>query len=638
AVLERPPAALMSGVQEAVRADLLTEEGDQLTFRHDLLRNATRASMPRSLCKAMERQSAAAMLDMGAAPELVATQLARSAEPGDQTAIAVLRQAARSAGRSDPSTAADLSKRAVELLSPDDAVRESLVAETVLMLNRAHRYAEAHELADTTLSTSPSQEGEAEIRLRVASGNEAPEQRIAENRRALELKTVNDVTRARHMAWLAYFETVNGMHVNASTASQALAAATASGDLEARIVSASALGMDDLQEGYALRATRRVDEIDALTHTGEPTLGHIIAAVHRVRLIVTLGCLEEARAEVSACVERARRDRYAMALPPWVILDGTLHVAAGQLAAARASIDALPSREWGNITENNMMRMLVLSEVAVRLDDRKLLQQLLVEAHTLTSSTSPLVSCGAAYLIALASWHRGDVDEAVRWFGFQSTRVITPLWLNVFDQLILMSRVASAAGDAGLRARVLQGIEVLERERPGTPLFGAIAMHSRGILERDPDALVQAANALRKWRPLLYAGAAEDAGGELARVGRHPEAIEQLNAAFDTFTRCEAVADARRAGRVLRKLGVERRIVVRARSESGWDSLTEAELRVVNAIAEGATNREAATQLRLSPHTVKAHLRKAFAKLGINSRSQLRAIDDVAAVRDGGTG
>jgi DNA-binding CsgD family transcriptional regulator len=249
-----------------------------------------------------------------------------------------------------------------------------------------------------------------------------------------------------------------------------------------------------------------------------------------------------------------------------------------------------------------------------------------------------LVSCGAAYLIALASWHRGDVDEAVRWFGFQSTRVITPLWLNVFDQLILMSRVASAAGDAGLRARVLQGIEVLERERPGTPLFGAIAMHSRGILERDPDALVQAANALRKWRPLLYAGAAEDAGGELARVGRHPEAIEQLNAAFDTFTRCEAVADARRAGRVLRKLGVERRIVVRARSESGWDSLTDAELRVVNAIAEGATNREAATQLRLSPHTVKAHLRKAFAKLDINSRSQLRAIDDLAAVRDGGTG
>jgi hypothetical protein len=92
-----------------------------------------------------------------------------------------------------------------------------------------------------------------------------------------------------------------------------------------------------------------------------------------------------------------------------------------------------------------------------------------------------------------------------------------------------MSRVAAAAGDAGLRARVLESIEVLEREHPGVPLFAAVAQHTRGILERDPDALVQAAHALRPWRPLLYAGAAEDAGSEPARDGRNAEAIEQLS-------------------------------------------------------------------------------------------------------------
>ena len=78
--------------------------------------------------------------------------------------------------------------------------------------------------------------------------------------------------------------------------------------------------------------------------------------------------------------------------------------------------------------------------------------------------------------------------------GGQNTRVITPLWPNVFDQLILMSRVASAAGDAGLRARVLQSIEVLERERPGVALFAAVAQQARGILERDADALLDAAD------------------------------------------------------------------------------------------------------------------------------------------------
>ena len=73
----------------------------------------------------------------------------------------------------------------------------------------------------------------------------------------------------------------------------------------------------------------------------------------------------------------------------------------------------------------------------------------------------------------------------------------------------------------------------------------------------------------------------------------------------------------------LRRLGVERRIVTHPRAKTGWDSLTDSELTVVNLIAEGATNRSAAQQLHLSPHTVKTHVRNAFAKLGITSRAQL---------------
>jgi DNA-binding CsgD family transcriptional regulator len=124
-------------------------------------------------------------------------------------------------------------------------------------------------------------------------------------------------------------------------------------------------------------------------------------------------------------------------------------------------------------------------------------------------------------------------------------------------------------------------------------------------------------------RPLLYAAAAEDAGAELARTDRRDEAVAQLNAAFDTYMRHEALADARRVGRELRQLGVERRIVSQPRVKTGWDSLTDSELKIVNLIAQGVTNRDVATQLHLSLHTVKTHIRNAFAKLGINSRSQL---------------
>jgi len=184
--------------------------------------------------------------------------------------------------------------------------------------------------------------------------------------------------------------------------------------------------------------------------------------------------------------------------------------------------------------------------------------------------------------------------------------------------------VASAAGDAGLRARVLHAAEVLECEQPAGPLLVGVAGYARGMLERDADALVAVASALHSSsRPLLYAGATEDAGGELARAGRDAEAIENLNNAFDTFTQCEALADARRVGRALRQLGVERRIVTHPRARTGWDSLTDSEQTIVELIADGATNRAVAQQLQLSPHTVKTHVRNAFAKLGITSRIQL---------------
>ena len=211
----------------------------------------------------------------------------------------------------------------------------------------------------------------------------------------------------------------------------------------------------------------------------------------------------------------------------------------------------------------------------------------------------------------------------MRWLG-GTTLFGSPLWPQVLDQVILGARVASAAGDAGLRARVLQATDLLERERPAIPLFTGVAGYARGILERDVPALVAAADVLHlSSRPLFYAAAAEDAGAELAHADRGGEALGQLNAAFDAYLNREALADARRVGRQLRRLGVHRRIVSRPRAKTGWDSLTDSERRVVNVIAQGATNRSAAERLHVTPHTVKAHLHNAFAKLGVNSRAQL---------------
>ena len=87
----------------------------------------------------------------------------------------------------------------------------------------------------------------------------------------------------------------------------------------------------------------------------------------------------------------------------------------------------------------------------------------------------------------------------------------------------------------------------------------------------------------------------------MSRAQRNAEALDQLNAAFDTYIECGAIADARRVGRALRRLGVERRIVTHPRAKTGWDSLTDSELKVVNLIAQGATYRDVATELHISP-------------------------------------
>jgi len=627
AMLDRQPVSLLSVVDEAVRADLFVEDGERLRFRHDLLREATRQSLPQSLRRAMERQSASVMLGMGADPAEVATQLARSAEPGDTEAIGALRRAAQSVGRGDASAAADLSKRALELLPADDAEHGSLVAETVEWLNRASRYGEAEELAVAALSGSASPEEEAEIRLRLPTLTRySTRRRAEENRRALELVNISEVTRARHLAWLAYnlmADDQHGQHRGAA-ADEAGAAAASTGDLESKILTEVTLAQIDCGDGYAARALRRLEELCALARAGDVSADRDLAAAQYAMVLAVVGRLDEAAAQVAEGTERARREGNAMALDLWAVVVGLVHLAAGRLSAARAAVESLPPPQPTGATDTDVLRMMILAEVAAHTDDRNLLQQMVNDAPDAYPTGSHLVRRAAAYVLALAAWQRDDVHDAMRWLGGDITLFGTPVFPQVLDLVILGARVASAAGDAGLRARVLQATEVLERERPPVPLLAGVAGCARGIIERDAAALVAAAGLLESSsRPLVYAAAAEDAGAELARTDRRDEAVAQLNAAFDTYMRHEALADARRVGRELRRLGVERRIVSQQRAKAGWDSLTESELKVINLIAEGVTNRAVAAQLHLSLHTVKTHIRNAFAKLGINSRSQL---------------
>ena len=200
------------------------------------------------------------------------------------------------------------------------------------LLNRASRYEEAEELAVAELSKVASPQEEAEIRLSLATvTKQTTQRRVEENRRALRLRDISEVTRARHLGWLAYTLMYDQRGQQRAAANEAAEAAAATGDLEARIMANVTLALLDGGDGGAGRALRRLNELCALVRTSDAAPAHDLAAIHYATLLTVVGRLDDAAAQVAAGRQQARRAGNAMALEQWAIVDGVVHTTAGRL-------------------------------------------------------------------------------------------------------------------------------------------------------------------------------------------------------------------------------------------------------------------------------------------------------------------
>ncbi|MGZ8579589.1 MAG: LuxR C-terminal-related transcriptional regulator, partial [Actinomycetota bacterium] len=100
----------------------------------------------------------------------------------------------------------------------------------------------------------------------------------------------------------------------------------------------------------------------------------------------------------------------------------------------------------------------------------------------------------------------------------------------------------------------------------------------------------------------------------------------------------DALIDAARnaiKGNAVMDPGITKTFIQEAQSagsdEQRATPLSKREREILQKVADGSTTRQVATELGISPHTVKTHLERIFEKLGANDRAQAVAI----AIRTG---
>jgi DNA-binding CsgD family transcriptional regulator len=237
-----------------------------------------------------------------------------------------------------------------------------------------------------------------------------------------------------------------------------------------------------------------------------------------------------------------------------------------------------------------------------------------------------VLDVAVTYLMAVLDIGAARYDEALK--RITDLGEANPLMYGS----LLLPEVALAAARTGQRRLAEAALSKLRLrvEQAGTP--GAL-----GVLARVRAALTDDSTADERYEEALALLETTIGRYELARTHleygellRRNKAMrrarEQLRLAQEIFVAGGYEAFAARAEAELRAAG-DRRQKQPVRSGA---SLTPQESRIAKLVASGATNREIAARLFVSPSTVDFHLRKIFAKLAVTNRVQLarRVLDE----------
>jgi DNA-binding CsgD family transcriptional regulator len=607
---------------EAVEAEGLSELGARVVFRHPLVRSAVYRAAGLKERRAVHRALAEAT-DPEIDPDRRAWHWAQAASlPDEELAAALERSAGRVQARGGVAALAAFLERAAAL-TPDPARR----ARRQLLAATAKRDAGDLDAALTLLLAVEAGEIDELERARaeLLQAQIAVQQRRAEEAGSLFMSAARRFEPlAPELARETYLELLGGTlarDVEAPGGASAVAAAARSAPragAEPRPVDVLLDALSTrLTDGFAAAAPALARALELTIRVAREEPGRPLS-LSRVRDadMVALELWDAEASNVLAAREvQVARDTGAVGHLQFVLsFLARSHMLAGELSTAELLLD-----ESRAIAESIGSRALVNAPIilAVLRGDEATASEL-IEASSEEAASRRWRSSTYARSVLYNSLGRHDAAFEVVREALQSEDPIA-------YGTLLVPELAEAASRTHERATLEHASRwVSERARVLRSSWAS------GIDQRLRALLSEGETADRSYRESIEHLSGTRLRFELARTTllygewlrrerRRVDARAQLRSALEQFTRMGAAAFARRAERELLATG-ER---ARKRTVDTLGQLTPQETQIARLAANGDTNREIAAQLFISPSTVEYHLRKAFRKLDVKSRTQL---------------
>ena len=621
--VERPRAA---DLVDALCAAGILVPGERIAFTQPIVRTAVEAELPLGRRAELHLQAAQLLSDDDAPPDVVAAQLLGASKSGSEGAVDALSTAADQAReRGEPGLAVRYLRRALE----EPPVRERR-AELVLELGRAEATAgEPQAVARLTeaieLATDPGERARAALctgRTLVARG------RLADARTSLErgLRDAGEEESELRSRLQTAHATVARLAAPGTWTDLAPAGPPVAADTPAKRALLAHAALEAALRGapreeaveLAARALHRGALLDDETADG---ITYYLAAC----ALVLGEDLSTAEAALTAAVEEARTRGSVLGLATASHFRSLAIMRRGRLTDAVVDAkSALNAERYGWRLALPSVHS-VLADALIESGDADGAREHLEAGERIAAQEA---SPGKVALLASRGRFallNGEPEQALQDFLRCGERLVGA---GVLNPAVMPWRAEAASAHALMgrtdEAIALAGEELALAEAAGAPGAIGAALRNLGALHEGEEGLALLEQAVERLdhsqAALERARALVDYGGALRRGRKRRLAREPLHRGLDLALRCGAKRLVDRARSELAAAGAR----PRRTAMEGVEALTAREREVAALAAEGLTNREIARSLYVTVKTVEWHLKHAYKKLGVSSRTELR--------------